>query len=268
MKALITGARGTVGSALARHLRGLGDQVVPWDRAEIPIDRYDVMESFVRRERPDVLFHLAVASTPTGRADEAWQVNYEWASELAWICRVLGVTLVFTSTVLVFSDRARGPFALDTAPDADSGYGREKRLAEARVATQDPAARVVRLGWQIGDGPGGNNMLDFFERRVREDGAVRASRRWLPATSFLSDTCAALRRLAAQPPGLYHLNSNRRWSFYAIARALSRRHGDRWPIEACDDFIYDQRLLDDRLEVPSLDQRLPELAAEPDAATG
>jgi dTDP-4-dehydrorhamnose reductase len=272
MKVLITGLRGTVGRALGEHLRACGDMVVGWDRAQVPIDQYHVMEDFVRREQPDALVHLAIAAQPSGRPDESWLVNYEWASELAWICRVLGVRFLFTSTAMVFSDGARGPFTLESHPDAEAGYGREKRLAEQRVLSQNPQARVVRLGWQIGDAPGSNNMLEHLERAARKDGVVRASRRWLPATSFLQDTAAALRRLvdAAEARGLYMIDANARWSFFEIARALSRRHGDRWCVEPTDDFVYDQRMLDPRCGVPPLEARLPELerAAHPCALTG
>ena len=151
MKAIITGARGTVGSALSNHLTAQGHQVVPWDRAVVPIDQYQPMDDFVRRERPDVLFHLAIASRSTGVANESWLVNYEWASELAWITRQLGVRFVFTSSVMVFSDNAKGPFTVDSKPDATKGYGYEKRIAEQRVFFQNPDAVVARLGWQIGD---------------------------------------------------------------------------------------------------------------------
>lgn len=260
MKVLLTGLRGTIGRALDAHLRACGDTVVGWDRAQVAITDYHAMESFVRREQPAALVHLAIASQPSGRPNESWSVNYEWASELAWITRILDLPFVFTSTAMVFSDRARGPFTLESVPDAEAGYGYEKRRAEERVQRQNPAARIVRLGWQIGEEPGSNNMLDYLEREARTQGVVRASRRWLPATSFLADTAAALRQLFSAPSGLYMLDANPRFSFYQIARALSRRHGDRWRIEPTDDFVYDQRLLDPRLTIPSLAQRLPELA--------
>src|ERR1700733_2283801 len=146
MKAIITGAHGTVGSALSKHLKAQGHQVVAWDRFVVPIDRYQPMEDFVREERPDVLFHLAIASRSTGVANESWLVNYEWASELAWITKQLGVRFVFTSSVMVFSDGARGPFTVDTQADALQGYGYEKRMAEQRVFHQNPDAVVARLG--------------------------------------------------------------------------------------------------------------------------
>ncbi len=260
MKAIVTGAHGTVGSTLTRHLKQLGHQVVAWDRDAVPITRYQPMEDFVRQEKPDVLFHLAIASRSTGAPNESWLVNYEWAGELAWITRRLDVRFVFTSSVMVFSDNARGPFTPDSQPDAATGYGNEKRQAESRVSYQNPDTVVARLGWQIGDAPGSNNMIDFFEKQMAQNGCIKASRKWYPACSFISDTAAVLVDLANTTPGLYLVNSNTRWNFYEIASALNVEHGRRWKIVADDSFVFDQRMLDLRVPIRSLSATLTALA--------
>jgi dTDP-4-dehydrorhamnose reductase len=242
VRAIVTGSRGTVGKALCRYLAASGDDVVPWDRAKVPIDRYEAMETFVRESGADVVYHLAVAG---------WDVTYEWTSELAWITHVLGRRFVFTSTVMVFSQRARGPFTLGSVPDAQEGYGKEKREAEARAFYQNPDATVVRLGWQIGDGTGSNEMRAALGRR---EGPILASVRWRPACSFLEDTATALRRAALARPGLYMIDSNTGWTFFDVARALL---GDR--VTPTEGFAQDQRMIDPRLDVPPLDARLPAL---------
>lgn len=259
MKAIITGAGGTVGGALKSYIESNGGRVFAWNRERVPIDDYQTMERFVREKQPEALFHLATASQPTGREGESWLVNYEWTSELAWICRMLGVRFVFTSSVMVFTNDAKGPFEVMTPPDASEGYGYEKRRAEERTFYQNPDAVVARLGWQIGDAPGSNNMIDFFDKQQREHGQIGASRKWYPACSFLSDTIEALLKLANGEPGLYQVDSNRRWTFYEIASALNELHGNKWNIVPNDDFVYDQRMVDDRVPIPPLDMRLPGL---------
>ncbi len=260
MRALLTGASGTVGSRLSEVLRGEGHEVVAWDRSAVPVDDYHAMERFVREVSPEVLFHLATASRPTGRPGESWLINYEWTSELAWLTRTLGVRFVFTSTVLVFSNEARGPFTVHSPPDAAEGYGYEKRRAEERAFSQNPEARVVRLGWQIGEQPTGNNMLAFLEEKTRQEGRVEASTRWYPACSLLGDTVRALVALASAEPGLYQIDANERWTFYEIARTLSARHGHRWPVVPSEHFVFDQRMKDERVRLPSLLERLPGLS--------
>jgi dTDP-4-dehydrorhamnose reductase len=260
MRALITGASGTVGSRLCEHLREQGDEAIVWERDRVPVDDYHAMERFVRQTAPDVLFHLATASQPTGRPNESWLINYEWTSELAWIARTLGVRFVFSSTTMVFSNAARGPFTVHSAPDAAEGYGYEKRRAEERVFHQNPEACVARLGWQMDPRRfSGNNMVAWLEERMRSEGRVEASTRWLPACAFLDDTVQALRALASGEPGLYQLDSNERWSFFDIASALNARLGGRWRVEPSEAFVFDQRMREERMRLPSLKDRLPGL---------
>lgn len=257
-RALITGCRGTVGRALRARLEGAGWEVEAWDRDAVAIDDYRTMESYVADTKPTALFHLAVASQPTQvplPPDQAWKVNYEWTSELAWITRQLGVAFVFTSTVMVFTEAVAGPYTIAMRPDAAHDYGRDKRESEERVFAQNPNARVARLGWQIGEGTEGNHMAAWLAER----GAVDASTRWLPACSMLTDTAAALERVALGRPGIYHLDSNEGWSFFDIAMALRDRAGADWTITPTFGRAYDQRLIDARLDLPTLASRLPEL---------
>ncbi|MDC0712654.1 sugar nucleotide-binding protein [Stigmatella sp. ncwal1] len=259
MKAIVTGASGTIGSKLCAHLRHQGSHVVPWDRRQVPVNDYGAMERFVREVAPDVVFHLGAISQPSEWSDEGWGSNYEWASELAWLTRTLGVRFLFASTSMVFSSSARGPFTCSSRPDASEGYGYAKRLAEERVLSQNPEARVVRLGWQIGEQPTGNNMVAFLEERMRQEGRVAASTQWFPACVLLEDTVRLLPALAWAEPGVFMLDANERWSFYEIALALNARHGGRWRVEASEHPVLDQRMQDDRVAVPSLKERLPGL---------
>ncbi|RMF74860.1 MAG: NAD-dependent epimerase/dehydratase family protein [Planctomycetota bacterium] len=258
MNAVVTGAHGTVGRVLVDELRVRGARVAAWDRQAAPPLEAEAGEDFLRKHRPSVLFHLAIASQPTGIADESRLVNVEWPALLARVCLAERIQFVFTSTVMVFTDREQGPYHPADEPDAAEGYGFEKRLAEQRVRGENPEAIIARLGWQIGDAPGSNNMLDYLESRQREHGCVRASERWLPACSFLRDTAMVLCDMTRYLPGTYHLDSNRGWSFARIASALSRHHDGRWKIEPTQDYVYDQRMIDPRVVMPSLDVRFGE----------
>ncbi len=259
MKIVVTGASGTVGRELCRSLVDKEHHVIPWNREDVPINNYHRMEHYLRAIQPDAIYHLAVASQSTGMQNESWMVTYEWTSELAWLTHILDIQFVFVSTVAVFSDGAAGPFAVDAVPDAESGYGSEKRQAESHARFQNKEMVIVRLGWQIGEKAGSNNMIDYFERKMNEEGEVKASNRWLPACSFLPDTAQALVDLLEKEKGVYHLDSNERWNFFQIASALNKKHGEKWRIVESEHFVFDQRLLDDRELMPALNIRLPEL---------
>lgn len=258
-KILVTGANGTIGSVLTDFFQKKDVTVFKWDRRLVPITDYSIMEEFIRSIRPDAIFHLAIASNPVGLYNESWLVNYEWTSELAWIARILNIPFIFTSTAMVFSNLAKGPFTPSSIPDAPTGYGYEKRCAEQRVLYQNPKSKIVRLGWQIGNKPGSNNMIDFLDQAYKQNGKIYASREWLPACSFIEDTVQALESISYLSPGIYHVDSNRKWSFYDIVISLSIKHNDRWKVEPTTDFVYDQRLLDDKIKLPDLKKHLKTL---------
>lgn len=255
MKAVITGMNGAVGSVLKAQLLADRHTVVGWDRTAVPPNNPTAANQFLQATQPDVLFHLAIASQPTGKENEGWRINVEWPTQLAQLCRQHSIRLVFTSSVMVFSDDAVGPFTPESMPDAREGYGFDKLTAEQQVRAANPEAVIARLGWQIGIAPGSNNMIDFLTGQE----VVHASENWFPACSFLADTAVSLQSLATTAPDLYLLDSNDHWNFYQIATALNDLHGNYWRIEKTTDFIYDQRMRDARANMPTLDKRLPSL---------
>jgi dTDP-4-dehydrorhamnose reductase len=262
-KSIITGINGAVGSGLREALSQAGWSIQSWDRSAVSVADRAAMRRFLEDQHPQVVFHLATASQPTGLANESWIVNVEWPATLADLSCKLGFKLVFTSSVMVFTERAKGPFNPDSRPDAGpndvDSYGYEKLTAEQRVLNANPHAVVARLGWQIGDAPGSNQMIDFLETQQAEHGKIEASRRWYPACSFIEDTARALVNLAQDGKGLFLLDSNRRWSFYEIVAALNEQRGGHWQVVPNDSFVYDQRMDDPMAAMPSLAERLPGL---------
>ena len=255
-RALITGSTGTIGSALVKLLEQQGWEIFAWDRKVVPIDDYYKMENFIKLIRPDVLFHLAY----TTDSNQSWFVNYEWTSELAWLTRILHIKFVFTSTNLVFSHNKQGPFMQHSIPDAHEGYGFEKRKSEERIMQQNPHAIIARLGWQISPEGGSNNMINFFHKKLNGKNAVRCSTQWVPACSFLEDTCRKLLDLATIfPSGIYMLDSNQQWSMFEIASALTKKYGYGWKVEPVNDFGWNSRMIDERMNMPSLQTKLPHL---------
>ncbi|NUN10765.1 MAG: sugar nucleotide-binding protein [Ignavibacteriaceae bacterium] len=257
MKALITGAGGTLGGAMLKLLAETGDEAVCWDRSKTSPFVYEEMKNFVEKVKPDVLFHFAIASESTGAENESWRINYDWPGELAWLTAQLNIKFVFTSTVMVFTDSATGPFTTNSVPDARSGYGFEKLRAEERVRSQNSRAYIMRLGWQIGDEFTGNNMIAHFEREQTAQGFVKGSSLWCPACSFTGDTVREIYRLINEmPPALYMIDSNNGYDFHRIASALSRSYNNRWKIELDDSFVYDQRMRDPNTRIPKLSDKL------------
>jgi dTDP-4-dehydrorhamnose reductase len=245
MKALLTGLNGTVAPVLAQALVKAGHTVVAWDRARVPTDNAQAASEFIRDERPDWFCHIATGSP-------------DWAECVAQVCAREGVKFLFTSSVSVFAAAQRGPFMVDAIPQPADDYGHYKFNCEKRVRAANPEALVVRLGWQIGTAPGGNQMVDYLERSFQAQGRLAASTKWYQACSFLTDTADGLAYcMETQPGGLYHLDGNPGLNFYEVVLGLNRLLGQRWRVTPSDSPVQNNLLQDDRLHVNPITRRFP-----------
>ena len=101
MKALITGAGGFVGHHLIDHLNACGDEGMTTDRSIDGLDITDapaLLESF-RRQRPEVVYHLAGASDVGGSwstPQATFRSNAEGTLNVLWAAREAGVDWVLT----------------------------------------------------------------------------------------------------------------------------------------------------------------------------
>lgn len=244
---ILTGSNGTIGKALKKHFEANGFSVIPWNREKVPIDNYFVMEKFIKTIQPIALIHLAaITSFEPEKRKDAWLVNYEWPSEIAWICMIHKIKFIFTSTAMVFSHLQKGPFTIDSVPDANNGYGYEKRMAEERVMSQNPESVILRLGWQIAL-EGHNSMIRFLENEMNEKGFIEASTNWFPSCSFLEDTIEIFRQSLNFEPGIYMLNANEKLSFFEIACFLNEKFHKSWIIKPVESPVLDQRMEEKRL---------------------
>jgi len=244
MKAILTGMNGTVAPALARYLSNAGFEISAWDRKLIPTEDHARNEAFILSEKPDWFFQIATGSP-------------DWMASTAAICKQHGIKFLFTGSVSVFDGGKSGPFSIDHIPDATDDYGRYKADCERRIVAVNPDAIIARLGWQIGDAPGNNNMVDFLTRTQKEKGQIEASAGWIPSTAYLSDSVEALYKLMTDhPAGLYQLEGNPGFSFYQIVSALNERFQRPWKVVRKDEPRRDIRMLDDRIAMGKLDQHL------------
>lgn len=241
MKALFTGMNGTVAPVVAAYFKEKGHEMIIYDRDKVSTTHFDQVESFIRQEDIDVLLHFAMGS-------------YEWTSMLAKICKSLSIKFVFISTVSVFSNNQRGPYTIDSIPDATDEYGLYKRNSEALVISNNPQAYIIRLGWQIGQSRGKNQMIEYLYQQMDKQGYISASSKWYPSVSFLEDTASAIYQIIKTlPTGLYHVNSNVSSTFFEIVTQLRSLHPE-FVIHENQEFDADHRMVDDRVNIRTLDE--------------
>jgi dTDP-4-dehydrorhamnose reductase len=251
---LVTGAGGSLGPHVVAAAQARGWQVLAWDRRQVPPEDEAACARHLAATPADAVLHLALGSE-------------RWAAQIAAHAAAHGLPFVLTGSAMVFHHQPDGPHAPHHERNAQDDYGRYKARVEELVRQAHPGATVARIGWQIDPrpeaAPSSNHMLATLDRWQREEGAVRASRLWRPACSFMPDTAAALLDLLDAPEaGAVHLDSNARagHSFDVIVAALAERfERSAWRIEPTDAYRHDQRLVGDEDRLPPLAARLPRL---------
>jgi dTDP-4-dehydrorhamnose reductase len=228
MRAIVLGARGTLGQALAAHLPAHGVTVVgAYGRDECAITDGDRVRAVLRQTNPDVLFNAAAFTDVDGaedRVDEAFQANVIGPELLARACHETGAKLVHYSTDFVFDGERDQPYDEFDTPAPQGQYARSKLAGERLVAAASPRAFVMRVGCLYGRG--GRNFPSTILRRLRAGETVRADRDRIGSPTWAVSVVAVSAALARTGHfGLYHATANGETSWADYARFLAAELG-------------------------------------------
>jgi dTDP-4-dehydrorhamnose reductase len=195
VRALVIGASGQVGAALAARLRARGHTVVgthgrvpqPGTR---PLDLADVAaaERLVAEVAPDWVFcpaGLTHVDYCEDHADEAFGLNRDAPAAVARAAARRGAGFVYFSSEYVF-DGTAGPYGEDDPPNPLSVYGRSKLEGERAAVAGNLRTLVVRTTVVYGPEPQGKNFVYQLLRRARA-----GERMTVPVDQRSSPTCNA-----------------------------------------------------------------------------
>lgn len=218
MKAIVTGADGQVGRALARTAP-VSWQVVTLDRAALDIGDPRQVERVVAAERPDVIINAA-AYTSVDRAESeealALRINGTAVGYLAAAASRHGARLVHISTDFVFDGRQDRPYAPDAALGPLGAYGRTKLAGEQAAGS---AALIVRTSWVYA--AQGSNFVRTMLRLMAERDLVRVVSDQVGTPTYADGLAETLWELAATDRrGILHWSDSGVASWYDFAVAI------------------------------------------------
>ncbi len=206
-KILILGARGRLGSALARDYAPDYD-VVACGRSEADLSCPDAAAALVRTSAPDIVVNCAAATNVDVcevEREMAEAVNSTAPAAIARACAEAGARMIHISTDYVFSGDATRPYTETDAPEPLSWYGETKRRGEVRVLEVSERHAVVRVAWVFG--PDRDSFVDKGLQLALCGEPVRAVADKTSSPTYTLDAAGALRVLF-QPDvagGVYHL---------------------------------------------------------------
>ncbi len=234
---LVTGARGTLGTAIARICESRGLRTVLAARRDLDIGDRDAVADMLDAHRPWAVVNAAgfvrVDDAEAARQD-CLRTNASAPCVLADACGERGVRLAVFSSDLVF-DGAKGRPYVESDPVSPLGaYGESKAVLEREVAARCPGALVVRTSAFFGPWDQANflfALLDALRRRrpFRAPSDVVVSPTYVP---HLADAVITL--LVDGADGVWHLANGGALSWHAFATRVAGLAGvDASTLEPC-----------------------------------
>ncbi len=236
IRVLVTGARGQVGTELAREL-ARRCSLVACDREALDLADPGSIVERMREVQPRVVLNCA-AYTAVDRAETdreaARAVNGTGPGILAEEARRQGALLVHFSTDYVFDGTKASPYVEDDPVNPLSAYGASKLEGERAIAQVGGDHLILRTSWVYG--PHGKNFLFTMVRLGRERDELRVvddqrgaptssralarlAREILGATGSLAVTEEGV-RAACERRGLYHATAAGSTSWFGFAQAI------------------------------------------------
>lgn len=150
MKIIITGCNGQLGTEIQKQLcegkseiGAIPDKlknatIFGVDLPDLDISDYDMVDEYIRRQKPDVIINCAAFTNVDGCETNyhvAFKANAIGPRNLAQVAEKVGARLVHISTDYVFSGAANGEIPQDesTLPNPINAYGSTKLMGKKYV---------------------------------------------------------------------------------------------------------------------------------------
>lgn len=155
-KALILGAKGMLGQALADEFVAAAWEVVGYDREDIDITIPEQVTAVFDRVQPQVVIN-AVALNAVDKIEEdagvfaaAEEVNGRTPGVIAALCRARKIAFVHYSSDYVFAGDTEQGYPEDAPVAPLNAYGKTKALGEASVTAAGGEYYIIRLSKLFG----------------------------------------------------------------------------------------------------------------------
>ncbi|HTZ50839.1 MAG TPA: dTDP-4-dehydrorhamnose reductase [Spirochaetia bacterium] len=232
MKIVVIGARGMLGSEVARVL-ALDHDVTSWDIEEIDITDRARTLARVRGLQPGVIVNAAAlvdVELCEKQPESAWKVNAVGSQNLALAARETSADYLLVSTDYVFDGAAQDDYDELSAPNPINQYGRSKLAGERLASAIWDRTYIVRTAWLFGHRP--RNYVERVLTAADKDGVVRMADDQLESPTYVPHVAAAIRALVPTGAhGTYHVTSAGACTRLEFARYVLAKAGRTAPLE-------------------------------------
>jgi dTDP-4-dehydrorhamnose reductase len=220
----VFGAKGQLGSALARRARARNVKLALFGRDDADITDLNAVQAALRDGGIGVAINAA-AYTAVDKAESeperAFAINRDGAANLAQACATLGARLIHVSTDYVFDGSKADAYRESDAIAPLGVYGHSKAEGESAVVSMAPDFVILRTAWVYG--LEGTNFVKTMLRLGAERELVRVVADQKGSPTFADDLADGILALAAPTctaAGIYHLAGQGTATWHDIAQEI------------------------------------------------
>lgn len=229
MKTLIIGARGLVGSALARQIPnatlGIPVEAKKPNERYIDITKYETLFKVFSNERPDVVY-LPAAIAHVDRCEESAGtdvVNVRGAITVLRLCESFNAKLVYFSSSYVFDGTKKEPYTPQDETHPINKYGVQKELVERAILKSDAKYVIVRTVGVYGTERLKKNFAKQVISAIFSGKTVYAPSDQTMNPILSTDLARLSIRLAEKYQGLFHVAGDTCLSKYDFAQKIAKQ---------------------------------------------
>ncbi|MBQ1784383.1 MAG: dTDP-4-dehydrorhamnose reductase [Gammaproteobacteria bacterium] len=213
---MVTGCSGQVGRYLVQQAAIGGWTIASFDREQLDITDFVLVEQAVKKFKPDVIINAA-AYTAVDKAESevshSYAANCDGPANLANAARVNGAVIIHISTDYVFSGDKAGPYAEGDLVCPLGVYGASKLAGEMAVSENCARHIILRTAWVFGEY--GNNFVKTMLRIGSQRCHLGVVADQFGGPTYAGDAAAALLIMAR-----YTLESGfEQWGIYHFSGA-------------------------------------------------
>ena len=226
MKLLVTGVKGQLGYDVVKEAEKRGVEAVGVDIDEMDITDAKQVREVITKGGYDAVVHCA-AWTAVDKAEDMEEacrkVNKEGTENIAQVCEVLDIPIMYFSTDYVFNGQGSEPWKEYDQRANLNVYGQTKY--EGELAVEKLAKHfIIRIAWVFGKN--GNNFIKTMLRLGKERGAVSVVNDQIGSPTYTYDLAKlVLDMIQSDKYGTYHATNEGICSWYEFACEIFKQAG-------------------------------------------
>ena len=226
MKLLVTGVKGQLGYDVVKEAEKRGVEAVGVDIDEMDITDAKQVREVITKGGYDAVVHCA-AWTAVDKAEDMEEacrkVNKEGTENIAQVCEVLDIPIMYFSTDYVFNGQGSEPWKEYDKKAPLNVYGQTKY--EGELAVEKLAKHfIIRIAWVFGKN--GNNFIKTMLRLGKERGAVSVVNDQIGSPTYTYDLAKlVLDMIQSDKYGTYHATNEGICSWYEFACEIFKQAG-------------------------------------------